>query len=75
MARRRLEAAIRAGRAIDDEQNKPVGEFNTAELLLSITQCDSDLGVYSLQFSPDSSMLAVGSGNGAIRVSYHKDSS
>ncbi|XP_072021530.1 uncharacterized protein [Amphiura filiformis] len=68
MARRRLEAAIRAGRAINEEQNRSSGVFDSAELVLSITQKDSDMGVYSLQFSPEGDLLAVGCGNGAVRV-------
>ena len=71
MARRRLEAAIRAGRAIDEEQSRPSGLFESTEELLTITQNDTDMGVYSLQFSPEGHLLAVGCGNGAIRVSIY----
>lgn len=68
MARRRLEAAIRAGRAIDNVQKRPEGSFTETEELFTIHLNESDMGVYSLQFSPDGSLLAVGCGNGAIRL-------
>ncbi|XP_038065909.1 uncharacterized WD repeat-containing protein all2124-like isoform X1 [Patiria miniata] len=66
MARRRLEAAIRAGRAIDSEQSKPQATFTKLMSLRVIDITDYFSGVYSLQFSHDGDLLAIGCGNGGV---------
>ncbi|XP_033631212.1 uncharacterized WD repeat-containing protein all2124-like [Asterias rubens] len=66
MARRRLEAAIRAGRAIDDKEAKTEGVFTKLIPLRDIDITSAFSGVYSLQFSHDGEMLAVGCGNGGV---------
>ena len=68
MARRRLEAAIRAGRAIDDKEAKTEGVFTKLIPLRDIDITSAFSGVYSLQFSHDGEMLAVGCGNGGVLV-------
>ncbi|XP_071478379.1 uncharacterized protein [Diadema antillarum] len=68
MARRRLEAAIRAGRAIDTEQRKNTGTFTKVKELVTIELGEASMGTYSLQFSHDGEVLAVGTGNGGIQL-------
>ncbi|CAH1794755.1 unnamed protein product [Owenia fusiformis] len=67
MARRRLETAIQAGKAIEQGKQWPE-EFTKLEVLKELKfDYDRD-GVYCLQFSLDSEQLAVGFGNGGIQV-------
>nr|XP_054762705.1 uncharacterized WD repeat-containing protein alr2800-like [Lytechinus pictus] len=68
MARRRLEMAIRTGRAIDSEQKKSAGVFTKVQELISIQLDEAAMGTYSLQFSHDGDSLAVGTGNGGIKL-------
>ncbi|XP_033108088.1 vegetative incompatibility protein HET-E-1-like [Anneissia japonica] len=65
MARRRLEAAIQAGRAIEKSEE---GLFSDLKNSMEIKINEYYMGVYSLQFSLDGSALAVGCGNGAINL-------
>ncbi|OWF40099.1 WD repeat-containing protein slp1-like [Mizuhopecten yessoensis] len=68
MSRRRLEAAILAGQQI--EQGKSWPQQYTGMQIIKEVYFDIDsLGpVYSLQYSYDGESLAVGFGNGAIRL-------
>ncbi|XP_071964100.1 uncharacterized protein [Antedon mediterranea] len=63
MARRRLEAAICAGREIEKSGS---GSFSDLKNMLEIKVNEYYMGVYSLQFSLDGGSLAVGCGNGAV---------
>ncbi|KAJ8037548.1 Guanine nucleotide-binding protein subunit beta-5b [Holothuria leucospilota] len=66
MARRRLEAAIRAGKEIDSQQKRENESFRKISESHSVSLDEKMMGVYSLQFSLDSTQLAVGCGNGGI---------
>ncbi|XP_070581068.1 uncharacterized protein [Ptychodera flava] len=68
MARRRLEAAIQAGKAIDSEHSKSKGTFTTVKSLHGLKLSELSSGIYSLQFSLDSDLLAVGLGDGGVSL-------
>lgn len=66
MSRRRLEAAILAGQQIEQGQSWPQ-QFTRLQIIKEVPFDIEALGpVYSLQYSYDGEILAVGFGNGAI---------
>lgn len=67
MARRRLEAAIQAGQTIAQGKEYPE-KFSRLCVDHEIMLDKSIGGVYSLQYSFDSKVLAVGCGNGTIML-------
>ncbi|XP_078690788.1 periodic tryptophan protein 2 homolog [Branchiostoma floridae x Branchiostoma belcheri] len=65
MARRRLEAALDAGREISSPELDP---FSKLSVLSHIPVQRELAGAYSLQFSLTGNQLAVGFGNGAVQL-------
>jgi len=72
MARRNIEAAIQASKELELEGKllpcKTPNSYSKLEDYKTITSEEEIDGVYSLQYSPDGSVLAVGSGNEAMRL-------
>lgn len=67
MARRRLEAHLQAGKYIEKGKAWP-DKFTKVEVIKEVP-FDSELGgIWALQYSYDGDTLAVGYGNGAIRL-------
>lgn len=67
MARRNLEKHIQAGKCISEGKAWP-DKFTKVEIIKDVP-FDSELGgVWSLQYSFDGETLAVGYGNGAVRI-------
>ncbi|XP_064608656.1 uncharacterized WD repeat-containing protein all2124-like [Liolophura sinensis] len=67
MSRRRLESAIQAGKAIDEGKSWP-DKFEKVQEINQIKILDEKQGVFSLQFSYDGELLAIGYGNGAVEL-------
>ncbi|KAH3872444.1 uncharacterized protein LOC127868775 isoform X3 [Dreissena polymorpha] len=67
MARRRLELAIQAGQSIAKGKEYPE-KFSRVSVDHNITLEKEVGGVYSLQYSFDGKFLAIGCGNGTIRL-------
>ncbi|KAF6029641.1 hypothetical protein EB796_012050 [Bugula neritina] len=72
MARRNIEAAIQASQELELEGKllpcKIPSSYSKLESYKVISSQQELDGVYSLQYSPDGSMLAVGTGNEAMRL-------
>ncbi|KAL5018559.1 hypothetical protein ScPMuIL_004281 [Solemya velum] len=67
MARRRLECAIQAGQAIEQGKQWPE-KFSKLEIVKELKLDPAVGGVYSLQYSFDGKYLAVGYGNGGVKI-------
>ncbi|XP_052786380.1 uncharacterized protein LOC128221815 [Mya arenaria] len=67
MARRRLESALEAGQTIDQGKSYP-SRFTKVNVDFDIKLEPEVDGVFSLQYSFDGRLLAVGCGNGTIRL-------
>lgn len=70
MARRRLEAAIQAGKDMNVQENS-TERFSTVKLKQEIHLSREHRGIYSLQFNYDGTQLAVGFGSGCIQVEFY----
>jgi len=74
MTRRKLEAALEAGRAIDCNEDDDAGSgdhgigFEEVAEVCRVSYDEKRTGVYSLQYSPDAKQLVVGYGDGAIHA-------
>ncbi|KAL3876899.1 hypothetical protein ACJMK2_034680 [Sinanodonta woodiana] len=67
MARRRLESAIQAGKYIAEGKEYP-DKFTSIKVEHNVNLEKELEGVFSLQYSFDAKFLAVGCGNGTIRL-------